>query len=490
MMRATLVVIAALLLSFWIGLKNPKKALYAAVIMAPWQGVDVDVGLRVTGFLVLITGLAGALLVNARRKIKTPIKIIGLFLGILFYATVWSIVQIPFLESRYLEGGALRSSEFRAVFQILMFWLTVSPVFLVPAIIRNIEDLLKIGYLYLVSLFVLSTVGWFQLIIWIMTGSDPTPIGFFSSLLTGIEEHRSGLMYFKDSAIYRMSSLAGEPKDLASALVVGLFMMQVGLRPNGYKGVCLWIYFFSALIATFSTLGFVMWFVASVVQLFLITKRNLQSSDIIRIKPGMIALSVLIIPIMAGLVFYTDPGENLTGVIEQRTVSRAQESEHGLMEEYNVAVYEFLKEKPWVAITGVGLGNIHLYAYPYLPPETLYYTGDAVFVAKSPVLRWVSEIGIITLIILIIWSFVSLRRAKFILLTSKKTRNLADRLTMFFPLIMLIWFMGYATSQFFLTLGVLMTIPVIHYNSKPPSLAFLHPSLNHRGRYLSKKTSL
>lgn len=462
-MRAILVVIVVLLLSFWIGVKNPKKVLYAAVFMAPWQGVDVDVGLRVTGFLVLISGLVGAVLaLNIRRRMKkTPIEKTGLILGILFYATVWSIAQIPFLESRELAGGVLRSAELRAISQILMFWLTVSPIFLVPAIIKNIEDLVKMGRIYLISVFFLATVGWLQLIVWRMTGSDPTPIGFFSNLLTGVEEHRSGIMVFKDSIIYRMSSLAGEPKGLANALVVGLALIQTGLRPKGNKGLWLWLYFFAAMIATFSTMGFVMWFVASVFQLFLASRQTLQLSKIIRVKPVTVALGIFLIPVAAGLIFYTESGKNLTEIIEQRTVDRAQESEHGLMEEYNVAVYEFLKEKPWIAMTGVGLGNVHLYAYPYLPMETLYYTKDAVFVAKSPILRWVSEVGIITLLILIVWSFGRLRRATAILSSRKETRDIADGLAKFFPLIMLIWFMGYAIPEFFLSLGMLLAIPLI-----------------------------
>lgn len=461
-MQATLVVIITLLLSFWVGLKNPKKIFYTAVVMSPWQGIDVDIGLRVTGFLVLVTGLAGALLVRkVLRKTRTPVKNITPFLGILLYGTVWSMVQIPFLENRFVEGGILRSSELRAISQILMFWLTVSPVLMIPATIENIEELLKIGRFYLVSVVVLATVGWFQIALWVMTGSDPTPIGFFSSLLTGVEEHRSGIMSFNDSIIYRMSSLAGEPKGLACVLVVGLILIQTGLPLKGNKRFWLWIYLFATLVATFSTMGFVIWFIASVAQLLMFTKRNLLLLPDIYIKPSWIVQGILFFMIIIGLIFYTEQGKKITEIIEHRTVGRVQESENGLMEEYNKAVYEYLKDNSWIIITGVGVGNIHLYAYPYLPRETLYYTENSVFVAKSPLLRWVSEMGVITLLILIIWSFIRLRQARNFLSRSKETRAIAGILEIFYPLMMLIWFMGYTTPEFFITLGIVITIPSI-----------------------------
>jgi hypothetical protein len=48
-------------------------------------------------------------------------------------------------------------------------------------------------------------------------------------------------------------------------------------------------------------------------------------------------------------------------------------------------------------VFGVGLGNIHLYAAPYIPAEFAFYLDKAVFVAKSGALRIVSELGVLGL---------------------------------------------------------------------------------------------
>ncbi|MBC7520897.1 MAG: hypothetical protein H7268_07370, partial [Sandarakinorhabdus sp.] len=63
----------------------------------------------------------------------------------------------------------------------------------------------------------------------------------------------------------------------------------------------------------------------------------------------------------------------------------------------------FLQASPGAAAAGVGLGNAHLYATPYLDPLYALYAEGNVFVAKTQYLRFISEIGIIGLSLFLGW---------------------------------------------------------------------------------------
>jgi len=72
------------------------------------------------------------------------------------------------------------------------------------------------------------------------------------------------------------------------------------------------------------------------------------------------------------------------------------------MEDWNEAVMGFISDHPKYLLTGVGLGNIHLYAQKYIPDYALHYMADNVFVAKSGFLRILSETGIIGFLLFLI----------------------------------------------------------------------------------------
>jgi uncharacterized membrane protein YidH (DUF202 family) len=67
------------------------------------------------------------------------------------------------------------------------------------------------------------------------------------------------------------------------------------------------------------------------------------------------------------------------------------------MEDWNEVVLAWLRAHPTYGVLGVGLGNVHLYAAEYIPPAYSYMY-DNVFVAKSGLLRLISEIGIVGLV--------------------------------------------------------------------------------------------
>ena len=102
-------VLAALAVSSGLALRKPRAALFAAVFFIPWAGLDVDAGLRVTAYLVLITPLfVVSTLRGVLRRSKARKVGLGVFWLVIAYAVVWSLVQVPFLPESAVAGGALR----------------------------------------------------------------------------------------------------------------------------------------------------------------------------------------------------------------------------------------------------------------------------------------------------------------------------------------------------------------------------------------------
>ncbi len=143
---AFIVIFGSTVLAFWLAITRPRTALYVVIFLAPWQGLDVDLGLRLTAFQIFLGPLVVATLLRfARKGMKKSIPP-GASALILFmvFGVVWSLLQIPFLPvpEEQIIGGALRSPEARAITQIIMYLFTISPVFLVPFILCRSEELL------------------------------------------------------------------------------------------------------------------------------------------------------------------------------------------------------------------------------------------------------------------------------------------------------------------------------------------------------------
>src|SRR5690606_11434799 len=93
------------------------------------------------------------------------------------FAIFWSLSQIYFLPEATVAGGALRGTVARAVLQIFVFILSISPAFLLPLTLRSMRDLYEAGKVYILSCYCLAVVGFFQIVVWYATGRDPLPIG-------------------------------------------------------------------------------------------------------------------------------------------------------------------------------------------------------------------------------------------------------------------------------------------------------------------------
>lgn len=131
--------LAATLIGFglWLALVDRQWALYLVVFLAPWHGLDLDVGLRVTAYqialipLILVT--VSHMAVRGWKKYSSPGYI---FLAtFVVYAISRSLLAVPFLPAADISGGFFRGPEVRAISQIVMFCFSLSPIFLLPDIL-------------------------------------------------------------------------------------------------------------------------------------------------------------------------------------------------------------------------------------------------------------------------------------------------------------------------------------------------------------------
>ena len=228
MITGIVILLTLLVLATWLALARQRTALYCAFFFSAWGGLDMDIGVHLTAYqiflapLFIVTFFRSFIIRHSKIHITGGVSLSIFMLFVIF----WSLFQIPFIPEQQVTGGIFRTPEIRSITQIVMFIFSVSPVILVPLILRNRNELIVAGKVYLSSVFILAVLGWIQLFVWYGTGTNPMPIGLVNELLSGDGAARSGVYWFKELQIYRMNSFGGEPKYLGAYLVVALLIIQ------------------------------------------------------------------------------------------------------------------------------------------------------------------------------------------------------------------------------------------------------------------------
>lgn len=474
-----------------IALRSPRYAMFAMFFLAPWHGLDIDIGVRITGYrlvvaaLVIAIGLRMSLGKNRYRFVKSH-RWLWLFV---LYALVNCIIQISLLpQTGLFSGGALRSGLLRPVAQIFMFGLTLAPLFLVPLSVRKTSDIISLGKTYLWSVTILAVLGWLQLGLWYGIGFNPFPIGLVNSFLGGSINHvlREGVDFVGYVSVYRMNSFGGEPKGLATGFAVGLLLLQAGgdsVLLWRRKTILLWGFLMASLLLTWSTSGVFLWLIGTVVLMLLGAGGVVVKKYNRRI---LLTSSVVVLAIMAitSLLYIKDPGNVFHTLIERRFIGRNP------IEDFDEVVLLFLKDQPGYLIFGVGLGNIHLYAEHYIDPLYRFMFGN-IFVAKSGYLRIVSELGLVGFLLFVfsVWQMASLVRNKAHANSFfYKKSNLGNMLSTI-GIVLFVGGMarGYIWPQMFLALGACMAyLPLSSLNITPPEFFYSRLSSELPTRLLSE----
>jgi hypothetical protein len=462
---ALLVLTILLGIAFWISVVRPRHALFGAVFLAPWQGLDPDFGLRLTAYQVFILPLTLLILIRPQTMgaRKSGVRGVELFLFLILYSALWTLAQIPFLPEMTVSGGMLRAPEVRSMLQIVMLMLSVAPIFLVPRIVRGIDDVVMMGKVYLLSVFVLAVLGWFQLLVWYGTGMNPFPIGIVDNLMGGMAEVRESSYEYLNLSVHRMNSFGGEPKNLGGAFVIAILMIQVvmvnSIFQNVRRLIWLWGFLFASMVATLSTTAFFLWALGtlahSIVGAF--SRGRIGRGDAVTSIISVGRIVVLLVLLIAALVYVLQgSGIPIIDMVFERTVGRLNKSQIGVFEDFDDAIKNYLFDHPIEALMGVGLGNIHLYAGSYLLPEVARYAAGKVFVAKAQYLRLISEVGIIGLALFMAWMLRLLMSVNASVATINR-KPFSKTMTSFGAASTLIFLAaGSGAPQFYLTAGALL----------------------------------
>jgi hypothetical protein len=367
--------------------------LVATVFLIPWFGLQTDIGVTINADRLV----AVVLLVALVRRFGPSAW--SVFTPFLLYAVADTVAQSLSLPANVVDYAPTKG-QWRWLFQLPMWAVLIVPGAAV-ARFRSWELIRRALVALVASGVILSMMGLFQVAFYYATGVDLFPIG----LLSGTET-RSGIFEtdsFMGGSVFRASAVAGEPKHLAYTAVTCLLVLATDLVFGGVLGLKRKTTFaalgvlFAGLLMTFSTQGFVILSLGAVV--LLIGALLLRG-----VSPRAVAMLAAVLAVL--LAVTRIPG--LYEIVYERTVTRIGAT--GGLEDWNEAVWEWLKVNPVAWPFGVGLGNVHLHAAEYVPYDYLSYMRGSVFVAKAGILRIVSELGIVGMILFLATLVVPLRR--------------------------------------------------------------------------------
>ncbi len=285
----------------WLAHSRPKATVFFIIFLSPWQGLEAEIGLQIQAHQVFLLALIFTLLIrtSVSGKISVRIPVDQVFIFFVIFAVIWSIGQIQFLPERHVAGGSLRSPAFRAFFQIPKFLLDITPVFVIPFILRSRHDLVTAAKIYIYSAVVLAVLGWIQIIIWSSTGWNPMPIGLVKSLLSGEISQRGGMFNFFGYTIYRMNSFGGEPKGLGQSLAFAVILIQlfymIDSKLLSNRLMKTWIFLFVSVIATMSTSAFYLWFLGTMAMIIFIPFSSSRLNSRRSVSSLMIVFLLLLI---------------------------------------------------------------------------------------------------------------------------------------------------------------------------------------------------
>lgn len=361
--------------------KGSYALLQAYVFFVPWFGLQANVGLTLNiDRFVAAALVAWALL----RKGRGWAAGFGVLLMFLIANTAAQSIDLPATVGEYpaLQG------EWRWIFQIAIWALIISPAGIIGF---HGRDVVRDSYRTLViSSLVLACMAIGQTFVFYATGIDLLPIGMLDP--AGAQRSavfHAGTAELSGAPVFRAGAFGGEPKHLALTLVLVLVVLTVEVvyghllfwtrrRVLLVASVC-----FVALVGTFSSQGFLL----AAGSAFTVAVWSLLFGGTARGGRRIMALIAL-----AGVALAVAlPAAS--GIFRERTVDRIADT--GALEDWNKAVLEWLWHNPSRLLLGSGLGNVHLYASEHIPAEAHEYMAGRVFVAKSGILRLLSEGGAI-----------------------------------------------------------------------------------------------
>jgi hypothetical protein len=380
------------------------------------------------------------LLVKIYKRIKSN-RFLNLLIFYIMYAvliTLLFLFLIPVSDKHLVSGGFFKN-EGRYLYQIGLFLITVNLIIWPIYVIKTEEELFKVFKIIVYSDVVLAIFGIIQELSIRIANYNPFPI----HRITGFDYEGGYLRMYGTEAIHRMQSLAGEPKHLAMALVIGIIIIIL-YRLNGKKiiryDLITLAMFFICLVFTYSTTGYI-WFGVAMAMIIVLHGFKL-------LKNPIVLLIVISIAMVLTYSYYNSIEGELAPYI-LKTINRAS------LEVQDKAVFDFFKNKPFYAITGLGLGNIHFYAENYLPTSFPLFR-DTPFKGNSGTLLLLGDVGIIGMIILTFFVFGLIQSNSRFSVFENKEKATECKICIYFTIIVSVLFLSRYYEFFFIALGIML----------------------------------
>ena len=359
-----------------------------------------------------------------------------IYIFLVLYVLLMTIVNhflLYGIDINAMKGGFFKN-EGRIFTQIIFFVISINLIFIPFYVIKSHFEIHKILQLIVKACIILATLGMFQYFyVQFLGGENPFPIQ--------ASDGKSHSGYILD-LMFRINSIAGEPKHMGIAMALGTIMLLLA-KVNNLKLVrydSLWIVLFIInLFLTFSTTGYVLVLVGILIILFLKGILNFKSVAIISIIVSLVFLIITNVP------------EDVYFIFEKQASKASLEVQDDAVKSYIV------EEEPIHAIIGTGLGNIHHYAVKYLPPEFPLFK-DTPFKGNTGILILVADYGLIGILLLYVTTFLLIKKN----LAYIKKKNMPsypeEVVAIYFTLILSFIFLLRYYELFFLFIGVMLSL--------------------------------
>lgn len=359
---------------------DKNKLFKFSIFFLPFNLLTVDVGIQLTPFKIIQIIF---FFLYSYKLFPFILKksIFSYYYWYIFIIAIASFFIIQFSTDEYYNDFGFFRGKYRILITFFTSFLDIAYFLAAVQYVTDIDKIKEIFKLFLNGVFVLSVLGLLQFVLFYF---------FHFNLFPLIREGEAVDPIFTEaSGILRINSLAGEPKDFASVLMVALLLLVVAseLINNIYSNLVIntfFVLFIVQLILTFSTTGFL---ILPAIMFYLIF------SGIIK---GRNHYWIVLLLFFSFFVFFDF--QTLKEVYEIRTSGRFEGRSMGFWEENNKAIIDYFEYNPATLLFGLGHPYVHLYTYKFIPEESFEYMYKSVYVAKAGFLRLLSEGGIILLL--------------------------------------------------------------------------------------------
>jgi len=441
MSNINILVILICLIGIFYLFRKPLYTFYIAIFFIPfkslylWVGTNIEIWKILSAASLLIYG--PTFILKSYNEIKSN-KYFHLLMFYIFYAVLMTIVFLVGIPTEYkhtVVGGYFKN-EGRYIYQIGLFFMTINLILWPIYIIKKEEELYRVFKIIFYSVAVLSILGIIQELSIMLNNFDPFPI----NRPTGFDYEGGSLVIPGAEKRHRMNSLAGEPKHLGIALIIGMVILLL-YRLNGKKIIkydyIFLIIFLISLVMTYSTTGYV-WYGVAMILIAILYSFKLSRNIIGLLVAASITMAVM---------HYSTGGEPAPYIV--KTINKVG------LEVQDEAVFDFFKEEPYYAITGLGLGNIHFFAINYLPPGFPIFR-DTPFKGNSGFFLLLGDIGFIGIFILSIFIIGLIRSNKKMSILFNGTLFINDKILIHLTIIASVMFLLRYFELFFVILGMML----------------------------------